>query len=75
MLSGGAVISKTVLVASPAIASSVKVSQSQAKYLNSPRGNARCDRCIQFQPPSACKIVDGAVSPTGSCLFFAPRPR
>jgi hypothetical protein len=54
---------------------SAKVSQTQAGYKNSPNGGARCDKCVQFQPPSACKIVAGAVSPAGSCNFFAPRPK
>ena len=50
-----------------------KVPKSQAGYKEVARGGARCDRCIQFLPPSGCKIVDGAVSPQGSCNFFAPR--
>jgi len=60
------------LAASGARAAS-KVPQSQAGYKPSPNGGARCDRCVQFQPPAACQIVAGAVSPQGSCLFFAPR--
>lgn len=62
------------LAGGPATATPGKVSKAQAGYQNAPRGAARCDRCALFQPPSTCKIVDGAVVPTGSCTFFAPRP-
>jgi hypothetical protein len=51
-----------------------KVSKSQADYQDTPRGGVRCDRCVQFEAPAACKIVDGPVSPSGSCSFFAPKP-
>jgi hypothetical protein len=52
----------------------VKLPPAQAGYRTSPRGAARCDLCAQFQPPSACKIVAGAVSPSGSCDFFVAKP-
>jgi hypothetical protein len=69
------VASSAYLLSRPAVAaSSGKVSQTEAGYQNAPKGASRCDKCIQFQPPSACKVVDGAVSPAGSCNFFAPRP-
>jgi hypothetical protein len=29
---------------------------------------------VQFQPPASCKLVDGSISPSGSCDFFAPKP-
>jgi hypothetical protein len=61
-------------LASPA-AANAKVSQSQAGYKASPSSGRECDKCQQFQPPSACKIVDGAVSPTGFCNFFAAKPK
>lgn len=50
-----------------------KVPKTQAGYKDDARGGNRCDRCLQFLPPGGCKIVDGAVSPQGSCNFFAPR--
>ena len=67
-----AAVGAGILTPGAAFASS-KVEQTQAGYKNSPRGDARCDKCLQFQPPSACKIVDGVVSPAGSCNFYAPR--
>jgi len=74
LLGGGTILSR-VLAAPTAAASSGKISQAQAKYQNAPKGASRCDRCVQFQPPSACKIVDGVISPSGSCTFFAPRKK
>jgi hypothetical protein len=54
-------------------AAAVKMQKVQAGYKDGPRGGMRCERCIQFQPPAACKIVDGAISPSGSCDLFAPK--
>jgi hypothetical protein len=31
----------------------VKISQAVANYQNTPKGDQRCDRCINFQPPNA----------------------
>ena len=56
-------------------AAGAKVPQAQAHYQDSPRAGQRCDQCLQFQPPSACKVVEGTVSPSGCCNFFAPRPK
>lgn len=63
------------LLASPAAADAGKVPKTQAAYQGAPRGDARCEKCAQYQPPSGCKIVDGAVSPLGWCTFFAPRAK
>ena len=35
----------------------VKISQATAKYQNTPKGDQRCDRCVNFQPRNACKVV------------------
>jgi hypothetical protein len=50
----------------------VKLSQKVVAYQEHPNGEKRCGKCLQFQPPNACKIVDGAVSPEGYCRFFVP---
>lgn len=60
-------------VGRPATAAA-KVPKTQAGYKDAPRAGMRCDRCVQFQPPAGCKIVEGAVNPNGSCDFFAPKP-
>ena len=50
-----------------------KISKVAVNYQDHPDGDKRCDRCVQFQPPDACKVVDGSISPQGSCRIFVPR--
>jgi hypothetical protein len=53
-----------------------KISKVAVNYQDHPDGDKRCDKCVQFQPPDACKVVDGPISPWGSCRIFVPgRPR
>ena len=49
-----------------------KISKVAVNYQDHPDGEKRCDKCIQFQPPDACKLVDGAISAQGSCRIFTP---
>ena len=49
-----------------------KISKVAVNYQDHPDGDKRCDRCVQFQPPDACKVVDGSISPQGSCRIFVP---
>ena len=68
---GSAVGATSVLAATlnPALAQP-KISKVAANYQDHPDGDKRCDRCVQFQPPDACKVVDGPISPQGSCRIF-----
>ena len=50
-----------------------KISQADAKYQGTPKDDQRCDGCISFQPPSACKFVQGNISSSGWCQLFAPK--
>jgi hypothetical protein len=50
-----------------------KISKVAVNYQDHPDGDKRCDRCVQFQPPDACKVVDGSISPQGSCRIFMLR--
>jgi hypothetical protein len=50
-----------------------KISQADAKYQTTPKGNQRCDNCVNFQPPNACKFVAGDISPSGWCQLYAPK--
>jgi hypothetical protein len=49
-----------------------KLKKSEAKYQASPKGQQRCEICLQYQPPG-CKLVEGPVSPKGWCQYFAAR--
>ena len=74
LLTTGAAVALAGVLAAERARAAGKVPKAQADYKDAPRGAVRCDRCVQFQPPSGCKIVDGPVSPAGSCDFFAPKP-
>ena len=50
-----------------------KVTKGDAKYQANPHGQQRCEICLQFEPPHSCKLVEGQISPTGWCQFFAAR--
>jgi hypothetical protein len=54
-------------------AAQAKVAQSAVAYQDKPKGTQRCEGCTLFQPPSACKVVDGAVSPQGWCSLFSAK--
>jgi hypothetical protein len=72
MLAAGGAMLGTALAAGAATAAS-KLSQSRVNYQDKPRGRAQCSNCIQWQQPTACKIVDGTVSPAGWCSVYAPK--
>ena len=54
-------------------AAATKMSQKAARYQATPKGAQRCDGCNQFESPSACKVVDGDVSPAGWCLLYVAK--
>jgi hypothetical protein len=74
LLTGTALALGTAAVAAVSQAmAQVKIGQAVANYQNTPKGDQRCDRCINFQPPNACKFVQGDISPSGWCQLFAPK--
>jgi hypothetical protein len=50
-----------------------KISQAASQYQAQPKGNQSCATCVNFQPPNACKFVEGTISPTAWCVLFAPK--
>ena len=50
-----------------------KISQAAANYRNTPKGKQSCAVCVNFQPPNACKFVEGTISPNGWCTLFAAK--
>ena len=74
-LLAGSAIAMGAAAAAAAIpaAAQQKISQADAKYQNMPRGQQRCDGCINFEPPNGCKFVQGNISPSGWCQLFAPK--
>ena len=50
-----------------------KITQADAQYQGTPKGEQHCDGCANFQPPNACKFVQGDISPSGWCQLFAAK--
>ncbi|HUA54748.1 MAG TPA: high-potential iron-sulfur protein [Candidatus Sulfotelmatobacter sp.] len=48
-----------------------KLTKAEADYQDSPKDIRMCATCQLFEPPNACKVVAGAVSPNGWCKLFA----
>lgn len=52
---------------------SAKVAQGDVKYQDSPKGEAKCGTCAQFQPPDGCMAVDGKISENGWCQLYVKK--
>ena len=57
-----------------AVAAPAKLPPNQIGYQATPKGEARCDLCANWQAPNACKVVSGPISPSGWCSLFARKP-
>jgi hypothetical protein len=57
----------------PRASAQQKISQADAKYQPQPKGQQRCDNCVNFQAPKACKFVQGDISPSGWCQLYAAK--
>ncbi len=57
----------------PVRPAAAKMAQTAVAYQESPKGDQQCGNCSLFQPPSACQLVDGAISPSGWCKFWVKK--
>jgi hypothetical protein len=48
------------------------ISKAAVGYQDQPQGDKECDKCRQFVSPASCKVVEGTISPHGSCRIFIP---
>jgi hypothetical protein len=69
-ITGAAGVVGVGLATSRAAAAPAKLSPNEIGYQPSPNGNARCEACVNWQAPNACKVVAGPISPTGWCGLF-----
>lgn len=53
-----------------AVAAPAKLPPNEIGYQASPKGAARCELCVNWQAPNACKVVAGQISPSGWCGLF-----
>ncbi len=61
------------LAAGAGEAADEKMTQKDAEYQPTPKDGQKCSLCQYFQPPSACKLVKGKISPQGWCSFFGSK--
>jgi hypothetical protein len=52
-----------------------KAKPSLVQYVEKPKGDQQCDKCLQWVPPDACKVVEGKINPKGWCALYAPKPK
>ena len=50
-----------------------KMAQTAVGYQATPKGDQQCGNCSLFQPPGACTLVDGTISPSGWCKFWVKK--
>lgn len=69
----GAALAATALADMTAATAQQKLPKALVQYQDSPKGSQKCLVCLHFQPPDACAIVEGPISPEGWCVAFAPK--
>lgn len=69
---GGVAIVGAGAIASPSAAAS-RMPQKAVSYQPTPKGDQQCANCLNFQPPASCKMVDGAISPSGWCTLYSAK--
>ena len=47
-----------------------KMAKQDIQYQDTPKGDQDCDDCVYWQPPNACGIVEGVISPHGWCAAY-----
>jgi hypothetical protein len=51
-----------------------KLGQADAAYQATPKNGQQCSECTKFQPPQACSVVSGSISPKGWCKLYEAPP-
>lgn len=67
------VLAAGTLMASKRAAAQQKIAKEMVMYQETPKDGQQCSLCAQFDPPDACKVVEGKISPNGWCGAFAPK--
>lgn len=70
---GASVTGAAAIIGISTAAQAAKVSQKIVKYQDTPKGEQRCETCVQFEAPSTCKVVDGTVAAQGWCTVYAKK--
>jgi hypothetical protein len=70
---GASATGAVAIIGTSSPAQAAKVSQKIVNYQDTPKGEQRCENCVQFEAPSTCKTVDGTVSAQGWCSVYAKK--
>ena len=70
MTAGGAAMLGTAMRGA---AAEGKMAPATAGYQDKPEGARQCDNCAQFVAPGSCKVVEGAISPSGWCRIYVKK--
>jgi hypothetical protein len=73
LLGGAAMALSVPVLAIDVKAAMAKTAQSAVAYETSPKNGHSCGNCMNFEPPSSCKLVEGAISPSGWCKLWAEK--
>ncbi|WP_165943243.1 high-potential iron-sulfur protein [Roseicella aquatilis] len=60
-------------IAVPRARAQDKLQGSMVLYQDKPKDGQKCSNCLHFQPPNACAIVAGEISPEGWCAVWAKK--
>jgi hypothetical protein len=74
LAAGGAAMLVATIRGNREAVAQTKMSQKVVGYQDTPQGEHRCDNCLQFQPPSSCKVVEGNINPAGWCKVYVKKP-
>jgi hypothetical protein len=55
-------------------AASAKLAPADVGYRPVTNTQARCDHCVNWVAPNACRLVTGPISPSGWCGLYARMP-
>ncbi|MDP5209390.1 high-potential iron-sulfur protein [Microbulbifer sp. 2205BS26-8] len=58
------------LIATDRASAQVKAKKAAVNYQDTPNNGQKCVDCQLFEPPNACIVVEGDISPEGWCSLF-----
>ncbi len=73
MLQAGSLAAAASLGAASQARAQDKIAPEMVMYQTTPKDGNKCSACQHFQPPNACALVSGTISPNGWCGVFAPK--
>jgi hypothetical protein len=71
--SGAATIGALAALLGMGLPAQAKMSQQASGYQPTPKGDQSCAACALFTAPASCTLIDGTISATGWCRFYAKK--